>query len=199
MALRAKTPDSVPRQTGAALHLMDAVLVGSARGGEAWAQEALFRRHAPLAMGLAHRLLGSDADLEDVVQEAFFRALGSLHRLRDPQAFASWLAGIVVRTVRELLRRRRLLARIGLRPAAPLDPDLALAPTTPPDVAAELRGIYAALAPVPAQARLAFLLRHVERYSLPEIAEMLGCSLSTAKRRLADAEGVLEVYRREGS
>ena len=47
----------------------DAVLVGAAREGDAWAQEALYRRHARMAIGLAHRLMPHDADVDDLVPE----------------------------------------------------------------------------------------------------------------------------------
>lgn len=176
----------------------DAVLVAAARGGDRWAQEALFRRHAPLATGLAYRLLGSDDDLEDVVQEAYFQALRGLHRLKDPQAFASWLAGIVVRRVQQTLRRRRLLARLGLRPAVPIDPDLSLSPGTSAEVVAELQRIYGVLDALSTQARLVLLLRKVDGHSIPEIASLLRCSPSTVKRRLGEAERAVLLHRTGG-
>jgi RNA polymerase sigma-70 factor (ECF subfamily) len=169
----------------------DAVLVAAARGGERWAHEALFRRHMPLALGLAYRLLGSDHELDDVVQEAYFRAFRGLHGLRDAQAFPSWLAGIVVRCVQQLLRRRRLLVRLGLRPVVPVDPDLSLAPTASPEVVHALRRIYTVLDALGAQARVVLVLRRVEGYSIPEIASLMDCSLSTVKRRLGEAEVAL--------
>jgi RNA polymerase sigma-70 factor (ECF subfamily) len=198
VAIRAQVQHglSAARQAGGQ-RPTDAVLVAAARGGERWAKEALFRRHASLAMGLAYRLLGSDADLEDVVQEAYYQALNGLHRLQDPQAFASWLAGIVVRRVQQLLRHRALLTRLGLRHPLPLDPDLSLSPGTPPEAAAELARIYAVVGQLSTQARLVLLLRRVDGYSLPEIASMLGCSLSTAKRRMHEAERVLAAYQQE--
>jgi RNA polymerase sigma-70 factor (ECF subfamily) len=177
----------------------DAILVAAARAGEGWAREALFRRHARLATGLAYRLLGSDADLEDVVQEAYLQALRSLHRLVEPQAFASWLAGIVVRRVQQMLRRRRLLTRLGLRPSVPVDPDLSLSTNAPPEVVAELRSIYSVLDSISTQARLVLLLRRVDGYTMPEIATMLDCSLSTVKRRSGEAERVLAARERERS
>jgi RNA polymerase sigma-70 factor (ECF subfamily) len=170
------------------------VLVAAARAGERWAQEALYRRHAQMAMGLAYRLLGSDADVEDVVQDAHFLAFSRLDRLKEPQAFASWLAGMVVRRVRQLLRHRQVLVRLGLRSPTPADPDLALAPSAPADVVAELARIYAVVDRLSAQARLTLVLRRVEGHSLPEIAALLDCSLSTVKRRLAEAERLLAAY-----
>jgi RNA polymerase sigma-70 factor, ECF subfamily len=138
-----------------------------------------------------HRLLGSDSEVEDVTQEVYLRAFSSIARLRDPQAYASWLAGIVVRCVRQHHRRRNLLARIGLHAAIPVDPDLSFSHTTPPDVATELSAVCATLDRVPNQVRLALVLSRVEGYSLPEISAMLECSLSTVKRRLAKAEHAL--------
>ena len=180
-----------PARAVSAARPTDAVLVAAARGGERWAQEALFRRHASMAMGLAYRLLGNDSDVEDVVQEAYFLVFTRLERLHEPQAFAAWLAGTVVRRVHQLLRHRRMLARLGLRAPTHADPDLAISPSTPPEVAAELKRIYAVVDTLSTQARLALLLRRVDGYSLPEIASLLGCSLATVKRRLVQAEGVL--------
>jgi RNA polymerase sigma-70 factor (ECF subfamily) len=170
----------------------DGVLVVAARAGERWAKEALFRRHAPHVMGLAYRLLGSDVDLEDVAQEAYFQALSSLDRLRDADAFGAWMAGILVRCVHRLLRRRRMLRRLGLRDAVPVDPDVALSPGAPADVVAELRGIYAVLDALSTEARLALVLHRVEGFSVPEVARLLDCSPSTVKRRLSEAAAALE-------
>ncbi|HEX6239655.1 MAG TPA: sigma-70 family RNA polymerase sigma factor, partial [Polyangiales bacterium] len=104
------------------------------------------------------------------------------------------LCGIVVRRAQNLLRHRRMLTRLGLRQPVALDPDLALAPSTPPEVAAELARIYAVVDQLSTQARLVLLLSRVDGYSLPEVATMLGCSLSTAKRRMGEAEQVIAAY-----
>jgi RNA polymerase sigma-70 factor (ECF subfamily) len=170
----------------------DAALVASARAGEAWAREALFRRHARLANGLAFRLLGRDQEVDDVVQDAYVAVLDGLHRLDDPQAFASFLASIVVRRVRRVLRRRRLARSLGLMPpAVPIDPTGFIASTAPPDAMAELRSIYAVVEALPTDERLALLLRRVEGLPLEEVARLCGCSLATVKRRIAAAEAKL--------
>jgi RNA polymerase sigma-70 factor (ECF subfamily) len=170
----------------------DAALVVAARAGEAWATEALFRRHAPMINGLALRLMGRDADVDDLVQESFAQALGGLGRLQDPQAFASWLASILVRTAAKTIRRRRLLAKFGLgRHALAIDPDSLIAPSAPPDHAAELRRIYALLESLPASVRVPLVLRRIEGFSNEEIAATLRCSIATVKRRVAEADARL--------
>ena len=78
--------------------------------------------------------------------------------------------------------------RLGLRSAKPIDADEVIAKTAPPDVAAELRGVYALLERLPIEERIALVLRRVERLEIPEIAEHMGLSISTVKRRLHAAE-----------
>ncbi len=171
----------------------DAALVLAARAGEAWAQEALFRRHAPMVNGLAFRLMGRDSDVDDLVQDAFVTAFARLNALDDPQAFAAWLGSIVVRTAGKVIRRRVLLERLGLRRRRePVDIDAVATRVAGPDVAAELRRIYERLERLPAEQRIAFLLRRVEGMDLQEIATTTGVSLATAKRRIAAAQQAVE-------
>jgi RNA polymerase sigma-70 factor (ECF subfamily) len=165
--------------------------VVAARAGERWASEALFRRYAAMVNGLALRLMGRDSDVDDLVQESFASALASLHRLDAPQAFSSWLAAIVVRTASKILRRRRLLVRLGIRRNEPIDLDTLIAKSAPPDAAAELRGLYARLDALPANLRVPLVLRRVEGMALDEIAQAVGVSLATVKRRLTLAEAQL--------
>jgi RNA polymerase sigma-70 factor (ECF subfamily) len=167
----------------------DAALVVAAREGEAWAREALFRRHARMANGLAFRLLGRDHEVDDVVQDAYVTVLDRLHRLEDPQAFAAFLGSVIVHRVRRVLRRRRLARRLGLLPrAVPIDPTAFVASTAPPDAVAELRSLYAIVEELPTDERLALLLRRVEGLPLEEVAALCDCSLATVKRRIAAAE-----------
>lgn len=168
----------------------------AARAGEAWAQEALFKRHARMALGLAHRLLPRDEDVDDVVQDCFVSALKRLGSLDNPQAFAAWLGSIVVRAVGKRLRRRRLLTRLGLRAPEELDPDAIAAPSAPGEIAVELRRVYAVIGSLPAEARIALVLRRVDGLEVPDIARRMGLSLSTVKRRLKTAEEFLERSRR---
>jgi RNA polymerase sigma-70 factor (ECF subfamily) len=173
----------------------DAALVIAARGGETWAQEALFRRHARLAIGLAHRLLPHDREVDDLVQDCFVQALKRLDTLQNPQAFAAWLGSIVVHAVGKRLRRQRLLGRLGLRQLESIDAQAIAAPTAPADVVVELRRLYGLLASLPPDQRIALVLRRVDRMEIPQIAEYMGLSLSTVKRRLKRAEEELERLR----
>ena len=78
--------------------------------------------------------------------------------------------------------------RLGLRSNQPVDVDEVVSRTAPPDVAAELRAVYALLETLPVEERIALVLRRVERLEIPEIAEQMRLSISTVKRRLNAAE-----------
>jgi RNA polymerase sigma-70 factor (ECF subfamily) len=170
----------------------DAALVVAARAGEQWAQEAIFRRYVRMLNGLAYRILGRDAEVDDLVQESFVQALGSLDKLKEPAALSGWLGSIVVRTAGKMLRRRRLRVRLGLERAAPIDVDSVIGSNAPPDVRSELRAVYTVLAGLPAEVRVALVLRRVEGMKLEQIAEAMDLSLATVKRRLAEGERALE-------
>ncbi len=169
----------------------DAALVVAARADERWAKEALFRRYVTMVNGLGYRLVGRDSDLDDLVQDSFTEAWRSLGRLETPQAFGAWLGSIVVRTAHKMLRRRRLTTRLGLRRSEPIDLDSLISPTAPPDARSELSAVYRLVQGLPTDTRMAFVLRRVEGLALDEIAQMLGTSLATVKRRIAEAERLL--------
>jgi RNA polymerase sigma-70 factor, ECF subfamily len=176
----------------------DAALVVAARAGESWAQEALYQRYARMVIGLSHRILAGRDDADDLAQDAFVFAFTRLGTLQNPQAFQAWLRSIVARTASKRLRRQRLLVRLGIRRNDPIEPDTLVSPEAPADVASEIRSVYGLLDRLPAEERVALVLRRVERLELAEIAEQMKLSLATVKRRIAAAERRLERARQRG-
>jgi RNA polymerase sigma-70 factor (ECF subfamily) len=169
----------------------DGALVRAAREGQAWAQEALFKRYARVALGQAWRLIPSD-DPEDLAQDALVHALTHLDRLSDPQAFAAWLTTIVVRLATTRLRKRRMLERLGLRRGETAqDVEAFVAAPSSMEERVQVREVYRVLETLPAEERVALVLRRVEGLELSEIAAQMGLSLATVKRRLVAAEARL--------
>jgi RNA polymerase sigma-70 factor (ECF subfamily) len=175
----------------------DSVLIEQARAGDGRAREALFRRYAGLVNGLAYRLLGSDTDLDDLVQESFAQALTCLDRLQNIETFPTWLATIVVRTSHKMLRRRRLMARFGLWRPAEIDWEQVRSQGASTEQLLELRALYRHIHDMPADLRVPLVLRHVEDKSLQEIADLLETSIATVKRRITKAQQLLEAALRD--
>ena len=88
--------------------LSDGDLVRLARDGDPVAFRLLVERHQPAARARARRLCPNPSDVDDIVQESFLQAFVALDRLREPDRFAGWLAGIVLNVCRSLYRREQL-------------------------------------------------------------------------------------------
>lgn len=163
----------------------DAELVARALEGSAWAEAALCRTHARPLVAMLTRLLGSKQDADDLAQDAFVAALGSLSKLRDASAFRAWLFRIATNLARKHLRRRKLERFLGVAPAAREDElELFGSTTVAPDARAELALLQERLLRLPVDLRLAWSLRYVEGYELTEVAALCDCSLATIKRRI---------------
>ena len=83
----------------------DGDLARLARRGDPTAFRLLVERHQPMVRARARQLAPDPGDVDDIVQESFLQAFLALDRLRDPDRFAGWLAGIVLNVCRRLHRR----------------------------------------------------------------------------------------------
>jgi len=189
---------SVPRPSAAIRPALRLVGVeGAAGAGTARAPgdvdphsfDDVFRRFSPYVARVALRLLGNDSEVDDLVQDVFLEAHRGLSSLREAGALGGWLARICVRRATRRLRRRRFLSLLSLDSVAERDLPFDLAAS--PEERAEVVRLYRRLDRMPAQERVAWLLRHVEGESLDDMVVLCGCSKSTVQRRLRSAEARL--------
>ena len=191
MPVRADEVKALP--TGDAVS--DEQLVARAQGGDAWAEEAIYRRYVRYVFGLAARLLRSTVEVEDVVQDTFAIALEQMSALRDGAALRGWLAQIAVSQVRRRFRRRRLLRLLRIDSSVDDATLEVLAEgAAGPEVCAELAVLDRLLEKLPGEQRVAWMLRYVEGESLEDVARIAGCSLATAKRRIAAADARIRLH-----
>ena len=152
----------------------------------ALAAAALSARFAGHVNRLVWRLMGGDDEHDDVVQQVFVSALGSIGKLKDPQALGGWLVGIAINTVRREIRGRKARRIFKLVPGtSELPPD-----SLDPERQLLAPSFYAVIARMRSADRIVFTLRFVEGYSLGECAAACRCSLATVKRKLARARRV---------
>lgn len=149
----------------------------------------LFNAYSGYVATIAVRILGRDDDVDDVVQDVFLAALSGLKTVRTKESTKAWLGTITVRKASYQLRRRRLRSYLGLSdaPCSELP-----APGMSPEQHALLRRIYAILDRLPVAARVAWVLRYIEGEPLESVAQLSGCSLATAKRRVLAAQGAIK-------
>jgi RNA polymerase sigma factor (sigma-70 family) len=169
--------------------------------GDVGAFDALYRRYAGVAMGLAYRLTGQHALAQDVVHDAFL-AIWRAPEAFDPArgAFRTFLLSLVHhRGVDAIRREERLRARqeraANLEPAEVEDPSEGVAED---DLVARRRiEVRAALADLPSEQRQVLEMAYFGGMTQVRIAERLGIPLGTVKTRtfaaLRKLRGRLEI------
>lgn len=179
----------------------DVALVAALRLNHPGAKAALFDRYVKLVERIITHVLGVDAELADVLQEVFTRALASIHSLKDPAALQPWLSRVATLTARRVLRTR--VRRSWLRRFANAEEEERHEPAMAgPDVEARqaVHAVYAVLEQLSTDERIAFALRYIDGMELMEVAHACEVSLSTLKRRLRRAEQrFLAIARRQPS
>jgi len=172
----------------------DEALIRLALAGDAAAFATLLGRYDRGVHTLARRLLASEYDADDAVQETFVRVYTRLHTYAPTGRFGSWVLAICAHHCLDVLRaRRRRVATVALA-GQPDDARFSSGEAGPEEHAlraatrAEVRGWLAAL---PAEYRAVLALRYERDYSYAEIATTLGLPLSTVRMRLRRARAAL--------
>ena len=169
--------------------------------------------------GIAYDLLRNRAEAEEAVQEALARACEAIADLRDPVAAPAWFLRIVTTMCLRTLRRRKLKRTLfGWIPGSKDGEQLEVKPDSSTDAIAErmhgsghampvemlvdreaFGALMSRLDQLSAQQRTALVLRYGHDLGVPEIAELLGVELATAKthlvRGLAKLRDLMEEHR----
>lgn len=167
----------------------EAILLARSRAGDKAAFGALAERYSSFAIGVAYRMTGNSQLAEDLAQEAFIKAWRKLPQFRGDCSFKVWLGRIVTNTTLDYLRRQN--------PEQPLDE--ATLPAPPAEEAPlrhleqeEMRQLVRqAVLSLPAQCRIALILREYEGLSYREISETLDIPMGTVMSRLHYARQLL--------
>lgn len=163
----------------------DAILLARFATGDQSAARVLTSRLLPGAMRQAYRMLGDQAEAEDVAQDAMLRLWKQASDWRAGEAKAStWLYRVVHNLCIDRLRRRKPQVPVEDAPE-PVDPDPSvLERMAQSEVSA---AVARAIGTLPERQRSALMLRHFEGWSNPEIGEELGCSVEAVESLLARA------------
>lgn len=154
--------------------------VRRAQAGDVAAFEELYRAHVGRVFALCMRLSGDRGLAEDLTQDVFVRAWEKLGSFHGRSAFSSWLHRLTVNLVTSRWRgRRRRLAHF--LPSGEGEPVETLEPPSSPGLGLDLEK---AIAGLPPQARMVFVLFDVEGYRHREIARLTGLSVGTSKAHL---------------
>ncbi len=159
-------------------------LVEQARAGDPDARRTLYVQHVDRIFRTVRGMLRSDADAEDVTQDAMLTVLTSLHKYR-PRAdarFAAWVTTIALNTARRRFRRRR--PELTATGELPEIPDEGADPAEDVDRARRRRALLIALAELPERERLMVSLRYGAELNASEIGAAVGIEPANARKIL---------------
>jgi RNA polymerase sigma-70 factor (ECF subfamily) len=205
---RPETTNSKPRNSGTqdapaprmitgqnSSRIDDTVLVRQAQRGDRAAFEELVRHYDQQVLRLALHMTGSEAEAQDVYQDAFLKAYRNIGKFRFECSFYTWIYRIVTNLCLDHLRKRQV--RKEDAPVA-VDsqgesydlleqvPDGRAASNPEHDLITRELGkkIGAALAQLSPRERLVFELRHYHGLKLRTVGEILQTTEDTAKNTL---------------
>ena len=176
---------------GADLLTSESELIGRAQAGDRESFCALAALYERRVYALALHYCRQPTDAEDLAQEVWLRAFRALAGFRGEASFYTWLRRITVHTF--LNHRRARTARHADDASRPrwLELDAADAEAARAHDAEDalhdrllVARVLDALAALPAQQRLVFLLKHHEGMTYEEIAAVLDCAPGTVKKAL---------------
>ena len=186
-----------PPIDGCASALSDGELVARILAGECALFEIVMRRHNQQLYRAARAILTDEADIEDVMQQAYLNAFAHLAQFEARSQLSTWLTRIVINEAYAKRRRQRPLA-------VPVPVDAVAAPPVAESVqssqpgpeqqayAGELqRLLEEAVDELPETYRVVFMLRDVEGLSTTETGTALALGEEAVKTRLHRARAML--------
>jgi RNA polymerase sigma-70 factor, ECF subfamily len=173
----------------------EAALVARLQAGDQAAYAELVEEHASHVYRLALRMMGNEADAEDVLQEAFLSAFKAIDKFEGRSSLSTWLYRIVSNAALMRLRRKEPVKVSVDEPIEQDDGDLVPRQLfdfccLPEDMLLrdEAREeMMRAVDDLPVTLRSVFILRDIEGLSTSETANALDLSISAVKSRLMRA------------
>ena len=172
----------------------DLELMIAVQQGDVGQMGTLFERHHARIYNFCHRMTGSQAVSEDLVQESFMRALKYSKTFRGDADFLPWLYRLARNVCNDHFQKNQRFPVTG--------EDLPERPTAEPDALAsaqqreEICLLRQALLRLPVERREVLILSRFEFRNYEEIAQLLGCSVGAVKVRVHRAMNQLrETYR----
>jgi len=183
--------------TVATLYVEDVLLVDRCLTGEPAATRELFRRHRARVHASLYRVLGSNRDMDDLLQEAFIQVFQSLRGWRAEASLSTWIDRVSVRVAYRYLsqRGRRIQTDVldGDEGGATIDGAVIEGPGARRQLARDgVKRLYAVLDELGAASRLAFTLHEIDGRPLSEVAALVGSSVTATKLRVWRARKRIE-------
>lgn len=174
-------------------------IIARARRGDSDAFEQLVVAYREQVFRLALRMCGSEADADEVAQEAFLSAWKALPNFRGESQFSTWLYQLTTHAAIDLMRReKRQIAADDITEVSAADP--APSPQQQAEQSEQREIVRDAILQLAPEQREVVVLRFMEELSYEEIGAVLKLPSGTVKSRLNRAKAQLkEILSKSGN
>lgn len=170
-------------------------LVRRCQSGDRDAFRLLVERYQGRVFSIAHTLIRSRADVEDIAQQVFTKVYFRIRDFDFRAALITWIYKITINECYNHLRKNRshrLLCESEMTEVEAHHMATTRSPEPSPQRRAELAQMVALLlGKVSAEERLLLLMKEVEGYSIKDLSELFACNENTVKVKLFRARGRL--------
>lgn len=202
----AQSPPSVNAKEQRKLdsRIEDSEIIQAALKGDDRAYKRLMQKYHDAIFNFIQRMIRDRPQVEDLTQEAFIKAFGSLKNFNDEFAFSTWLYKIAMNNCIDYIRKRKLPLYSIDKPIESKDSDYTFElPDESYEADKELindqrtKVLNEAIERLPGKYKRVIHLRHVEERSYEEIAKMLKLPIGTVKAHIFRARELLNKYLRD--
>ena len=159
----------------------DLELVRKFQQGDESAFNDLVRHYQQSVYGIVRRLLGGHEEAQDISQDVFIKAYGSLNAFRAESSFSTWLYRIAVNLSLNALRKRKLRQILSIDSVGFSIRSRVLGAEERIEKSEMLQALDRAIQKLPDKQRLVFTLRYDQKLSHEEIAKILDRDVGTVK------------------
>jgi len=182
----------------------DAQLIHRALKGDQAAFKRLMKKYHDQIRNLIARIVRNNPQVEDLTQEVFVKAFGSLRYFNEEYAFSTWLYKIATNSSIDYIRKRKLETFSIDKPIGFEDSEITFElPDTTYEPDRELirrqrtKLIESAIEKLPEKYRRVIILRHTEDRDYAEIARILKLPIGTVKAHIFRARELLNKHLRD--
>lgn len=172
----------------------DLDLINRTEAGDREAFDELVRKYQKPLYSMLYRMVSSHEDASDLLQKAFVKAFTGLKSFERRASFKTWLYQIAINLAKNVYRDRARVEQVSI--------DDVIIKKNPRTLDILIRNesrllLRKALGELPEKQRLTLMFRIQEEKKFEEIAEIMNCSINTAKANYHHAVQKLKVLMKE--
>lgn len=173
------------------------ILIARLKNEDSSAFDELVLAYQRKGFSIAYNLAGNCEDAKDILQEAFIKVYCNIKSFNEEARFFTWFYRIVVNCALDFMRKRKRIFNVFREPVSEEEfikepVDMSSGPQERAINDELSQKLEDCIAQLPEKQKACLLLKHRSGLKNQEIAEVLGCKLSTVKVHLFRAVNTLE-------